>query len=136
MSCSPTKSEQTRPPGVPVTYYETCRRIECLASLGMPQSTSHTVPAKQQVMTLPEPPVHEKAERVLRAASPPTPIGGSRSMIRSSRSPTSRLFGRKKPRVDSFDMYMAYAALIQRLEQQVDEEEHKGQLKQRLSISI
>ncbi|PWU92170.1 hypothetical protein C4B63_39g347 [Trypanosoma cruzi] len=121
------KNQQTTPVGVPVTYYETCRRIEYLASLGMPQVTPYTEPAKPLVATLPEP-----RELLLGEGTPlssPSPVllpVEPRRTVTPSITSTLRGTCRKKPELERFDMDAAYAAFIQRLEQKLDEEEARN----------
>ncbi|ESL11406.1 hypothetical protein TRSC58_00844 [Trypanosoma rangeli SC58] len=113
--------------GVPVTYYATCRRIEYLASLGMPQVTPYTEPARPYTRTLPEP--SSTAELVLPPASTSSPgarTTPSRQTVSCSRIMTSRASSRHKYEVDKFDMEAAYAAFIQRLERRLDAEDTKS----------
>ncbi|RNF06037.1 hypothetical protein TraAM80_04191 [Trypanosoma rangeli] len=115
------------PDGVPVTYYATCRRIEYLASLGMPQVTPYTEPARPHARTLPEP--SSTPEPVLPPASPSSPGARtrlSRQTVSSSRIMTPRASSRHKHEVDKFDMEAAYAAFIRRLERKLDAEDTKS----------
>ncbi|KAH9598144.1 hypothetical protein LSM04_004766 [Trypanosoma melophagium] len=119
------KSQQSMPPGVPVAYYETCKHIEQLAALGMPQVTPYTPAPKPHITTMPVPPKVCDSANISSVASP-VPSDGSFSTAAASGTLTPRLTGRRKQEMDKFDLEGAYAALIKRLGQRVEEEEEEG----------
>ncbi|RNF24877.1 uncharacterized protein Tco025E_02490 [Trypanosoma conorhini] len=133
MSRRTSHGEPAAQAGVPVTYYATCRRIAYLASVGMPQATPYTPPARPQALTLPEP---QQTPRAVLPPPPSTPSPAalttpSRQTVSCSRTTTPRTTtpratGRRKREVEMFDMDAAYAAFIQRLERQLDAEDAKS----------
>ncbi|KAH8606984.1 hypothetical protein ERJ75_001474100 [Trypanosoma vivax] len=110
---------------LPPAYRQTCDRIECLIAAGMPQITPFTVPPKSRVMTLPQPP-HAEAGSAMSPCSFSSP---ERSLISTldSRSLMSRTATPRRARanveIKNFDMETAYAALLRRLNEKLDDEE-------------
>ncbi|ORC91484.1 uncharacterized protein TM35_000064890 [Trypanosoma theileri] len=125
MYVNKSKSQQTFPPGVPVAYYETCKHIEQLAALGMPQVTPYTPAPKPHITTMPVPPSLRDSDYLSSVASlTATDVSVSTGML--SRTDTPRLgTGRRRPEVEKFDLEAAYAALLKRLGKQVEEEEEE-----------
>ncbi|KAH8608895.1 hypothetical protein ERJ75_001267100 [Trypanosoma vivax] len=111
--------------GITPAYRQTRDRVECPIAAGVPQKTPFTVPPKSRVMTLPQP-RQTKAES---ATAPCTFSSPERSLISTldSRSLMSRtaMTGRARTKVEikNFDMETAYAALLRRLNEKLDDEE-------------
>ncbi|KAH8618860.1 hypothetical protein ERJ75_000233600 [Trypanosoma vivax] len=127
-SCRVANASEKVPSAVcalPPAYRQTCDRIECLIAAGMPQITPFTVPPKFRVMTLSQPPHAEAGS----AMSPCSFFSPERSLISTldSRSLMSRTAtprrARAKVEIKNFDMETAYAALLSRLNEKLDDEE-------------